>query len=114
MAKGIIASLTENREFQRAYRKAVPIYGKYVVLYAKPNNCDCIRLGITATKKIGKACRRNRARRLIFECFRLMYPSMTAKKDVVVVAKAGITEATYAALYDEMSKLTKKAGLYDE
>ncbi len=114
MAKGKITSLTENYEFQRAYKKSVPLYGRYIVLYARKNNYNCIRLGITATKKIGKACKRNRARRLIFEAFRRMYDSMTGGFDIVIVAKASITEATYFDVFEEMKRLVMKAGLYDE
>ena len=114
MAKGNIASLTENRDFQRAYRKAAPVYGKYIVLYVRQNNCDCIRFGITATKKIGKACKRNRARRLVFECFRMFYPDIFGSKDIVIVCKNTMLDVTYAALYEEMHRLLTKAGLYDE
>ncbi len=114
MAKGMIASLTENYEFQRVYKKQAPVYGRYIVLYAKKNNFQRIRLGITATKKIGKACKRNRARRLIFESFRHMYPNIVGKYDIVIVAKASMVGASYQEIYDEMHRLIKKAGLYDE
>lgn len=114
MGKGIIDSLTENYEFQRAYKRGTPVYGKYLVLYRFNNKKnEKLRLGITATKKIGKANKRNRARRLIFECFRVMYPDCTIKSDVVIVARNSILEATYQSLFDELLSLTKKAGFYD-
>ncbi len=114
MGKGIIDSLTENYEFQRAYKKGAPFYGKYVVLYRFENRRnEKMRLGITATKKIGKANKRNRARRIIFECFRLMYPDFKIKSDVVIVARASLIEAGYQEVFDEMLRLTKKAGFYD-
>jgi len=114
MAKGNIASLTENYEFQRVYKRKPPIYGKNIILYVRKNNSGCIRLGITATKKIGKACKRNRARRLIFESFRHIYPYLSGGYDIVIVAKAQIVEATFFDVYSEMNRLIKKAGLCDE
>ncbi len=114
MAKGKIASLTENYEFQRVYKKAAPIYGRYTVLYQKKNNSESIRLGITATKKIGKACKRNRARRLIFESFRHIYPYMCGGHDIVIVAKASIIDATYFDVFNELKRLIEKAGLCNE
>lgn len=115
MGKGIIDSLTENYEFQRAYKRGTPFYGRYVVLYRFDNKKnEKMRLGITATKKIGKANKRNRARRLIFECFRLMYPDFKVKSDVVIVARASVLETSYQKLFDEILWLTKKAGFYDE
>lgn len=115
MGKGIINSLTENYEFQRVYKKGTPFYGRYTVVYRLDNKKnDKLRLGITATKKIGKANKRNRARRLIFECFRLMYPDIKTKSDVVIVAKTAISDVSYRELYGEILCLTKKAGFYDE
>lgn len=114
MAKGKITSLTENYEFQRVYKKGTPLYGRYIVLYLRKNNSGCIRLGITATKKIGKACKRNRARRLIFESFRHIYPYICGEYDIVIVAKASIIEATYFDVLEELRRLIKKAGFCNE
>lgn len=115
MGKGVINSLTENYEFQRVYKKGTPFYGRYTVVYRFDNKKnEKLKLGITATKKIGKANKRNRARRLIFECFRLMYPNMKTKCDVVIVAKTSITDVCFKNLFDEILWLTKKAGFYDE
>lgn len=115
MGKGIIGSLTENYEFKRAYKKGTPFYGRYIVLYRFDNRRnEKMRLGITATKKVGKANKRNRARRLIFECFRLMYPGFKIKSDVVIAARASIVGVAYRELFDEMQRLTEKAGFYNE
>lgn len=114
MGKGKIDSLTENYEFKRTYKKGAPFYGRYVVLYRFDNKRnEKIRLGITATKKVGKANKRNRARRLIFESFRLMYPNFKIKSDVVIAARASMAEASYKEVFDELLRLTRKAGFYD-
>jgi ribonuclease P protein component len=44
------------------------------------------RLGITVTRKVGKAVRRNRIKRLVREWFRT-YSGTLGARDVVVVAK---------------------------
>ena len=109
----MITSLTENYEFQRVYKKGLSYPGRYAVVYYRNNHhSDSLRLGITATKKIGKACKRNRARRLIYENMRLMIPNMKKGYDIVVVARAAIVGANFFALGNELNKLLKKAGAF--
>ena len=111
MGKGKICSLTQNYEFRRVYSGGTPYYGRFIVLYKKRNNFKRVRLGITATKKIGKACVRNRARRLIFESFRLFYDRILCDSDIVIIAKPAITEACFSDVLKETDRLMKKAEL---
>ena len=107
-------SLNKNTLFRRLYYRGKTYGCPYFVLYVMRANTKVNRIGFTVSKKIGKAVARNRARRLIFECFRLMYPNMKTKCDVVIVAKTSITDGCLKNLFDEILWLTKKAGFYDE
>lgn len=110
-----VISLTENYEFQRVYKKGLSYPGRYAVIYYRKSNHPGLRLGITATKKIGKACVRNRARRLIFENMRLLMPNMKPGYDLVVVARMAIVGVDFFTLEKELVKLLHKAGaFYDE
>ena len=108
----MVNSLTENYEFQRVYKKGQSYPGRYAVLYYRKNNRGNLRLGITATKKIGKACVRNRARRLIYENMRLFLPTMEQGYDIVVVARNAIVGADFFSLGIELRKLLQKAGAF--
>ena len=77
-------TLNENRDFRRAYAK-----GKSRVLR---NRLGVNRVGFTATKKIGKACRRNRARRVIREAYRILEPQLRQGYDIVFVARGATGE----------------------
>ena len=83
-------------------------------MYKKKTRFDRVRFGITATKKIGKACVRNRARRLIFESFRLFYDSINGDCDIVIIAKPNITEAGFSDILKETERLLKKAELISD
>ena len=58
-------------------------------MYVRRVFCKEIRLGITVTKKVGCAVKRNRARRLIHEAFRTI-DSECVNYHIVVVAHQGI------------------------
>jgi ribonuclease P protein component len=47
------------------------------------------RLGVTVTKKVGTAVRRNRVKRLVREAFRLCPDLVPSGVDLVVIAKDG-------------------------
>ena len=58
------------------------------MLYARKNRTDGNRVGITVSKKLGKAHIRNRTRRRIREVYRLNQAAFTPGRDIAVVARA--------------------------
>ena len=72
-------------EFERAYKRGTRIRGRYATLFVLANQLDVGRLGIAATKKLGGAVLRNRAKRLIRDVFRRN--KIAPGYDVVVVPK---------------------------
>ena len=82
-------------EFQQIYEHGSRIRGRYSTFFIWPNKLEVGRLGIAASKKLGGAVQRNRAKRLIREVFRRnrIAPGL----DIVVVPrrellKAGLTD----------------------
>ena len=106
-----IVSLTENYEFLRVYKKGKAYNGRLVVIYLLKRRDSRKRLGITATKKVGKACVRNRARRLIYENIRLFMPSISPGYDIVVVAKGSIVDSDFFSVGKEIAYFLKKADI---
>ena len=64
------SSLKLNHIFQRLYHTKGAADG-LLVLYARKNRTEANRVGITVSKKLGKAHIRNRARRRLREVYRL-------------------------------------------
>jgi len=67
-----------------------------------PNNLMKRRLGITTSKKMGSATKRNRARRLLREFFRLNKMCLPPSSDIVFIAKPGADTLDYSGVRDEL------------
>lgn len=79
-----------------------------VVVYIKQNGVGFNRIGITVSKKIGCAVKRNRAKRVILEAFRQTENLLTAKGktyDIVFVARG----RTARCKMNEVAEYLKKA-----
>ena len=58
-----------------------------LTVYAKPNDLGHPRLGMSVSRKVGTAVRRNRIRRLSRESFRLLQHDLPRGYDLVVVVR---------------------------
>jgi len=79
-----------------------------MTLFGLPNTVGRCRLGITVTRKVGTAVRRNRIKRLIREFFRHNRPSLASNLDVVVNAHPGIHEVPWRSLETEFLKNARR------
>ena len=83
-----ITTLKNNKDFKKIYNRGQSVVSKNVVTYVLKNNLNYNRIGITASKKIGNAVKRNRARRLIKQSYALISNELSMGYDIVFVARA--------------------------
>lgn len=81
-------SLNKNRDFIRAYKKGRSAVTPCIALYSLKNRRQTNRIGITASKRIGRAVQRNRAKRVIREAFLMLKPQLRPGYDLVIVARS--------------------------
>ena len=86
-------------EFQQVYERGARVQGRLTTVFTLPNALAVGRLGIAATKRMGGAVQRNRAKRLIREVFRRH--KVAPGFDVVVIPKRELLAATIDALESE-------------
>ena len=104
------SSLKLNHVFRRLYHTNGQANG-FLVLYARKNRTEGNRVGITVSKKLGKAHVRNRVRRRLREIYRLNEEKVLPGWDIVVVARTKSVEADFGDLTRAYLALAKKAGL---
>ena len=104
------SSLKLNHIFQRLYRTNGQANG-YLVLYARRNRTESNRVGITVSKKLGKAHIRNRVRRRFREVYRLNEEAFLPGWDIVIVARHRAIGADFEKLTAAFLQLADKAGI---
>lgn len=104
MRKNSLRSLAKRRDFDLVFREGLTSAAKYLVLYARYNELDWNRLGLSVSKKIGKAVVRNRVKRLLREAVRTMLGNSLQHYDLVVVAKKAAAEARLENFIRELEK----------
>ena len=84
------------------------------MLYARKNRTGTNRVGITVSKKLGKAVIRNRVRRRIREAYRLNEERFLPGWDIVIVARSRAVEVSFQKLSHSLLSLAEKADILNK
>ena len=93
-------------DFELIYETGFKRSGRLMTMFTRERDAGPSRLGIAATRKMGAAVERNRAKRLVRELFRHNKPS--SFMDVVVVPRREILSAPYDRLETEFKSLLSR------
>ncbi len=101
--------LLKREEFKRVYAQGKKFYTRFFTIHYLENGLCHPRLGITVTKKVGKAHVRNRWKRLVREAFRLnrhRFPCW----DMVVTVKRGVNPPGFREVERDLVEAIVKRG----
>lgn len=111
--------LKTKADFDEVYKSGRKIYSKsFLLIYKKskqselPNGFLLPRFGFVASKKVGKAVERNKAKRILREAIKQEFPRLRTNFEIVFVAFKGISDKPFQTLHEEVQVVFKKAGLY--
>ncbi len=96
--------LRKRREFLDVYERGDKIQSTYFVLYMLENGRPYHRLGITISRKIGRAVVRNRIKRRLREIFRANKQAISPHCDLVVNAKRAAARARNQQIQEDILK----------
>jgi len=95
-------------EFLRVYERGFRVRARLMTVVVAANDLGVSRLGVSATRKLGAAVIRNRAKRVVREIFRraVVPPGL----DVVVIPRPDLLDADYRAVEGEFTDVLRRAG----
>lgn len=93
-------------DFELIYQTGFKRSGRLMTVFTRERESGAARLGIAATRKMGAAVERNRAKRLVRELFRHHKPA--GALDVVVVPRREMLDAPFERLEAEFRALLQQ------
>ena len=91
-------------DFLRAQAQGRRLHTRHFGIILAPAPADTPRLGLAVTRRLGKAVRRNRVKRLLREFFR-RHKYQLPPQDLVIMAKKGAAELNYRQVEEELGRL---------
>ena len=103
--------LAKRREFVRVYESGQKLFSRYSVLFFAANDLPHSRIGITATKKSGKANVRNRLKRWTRETYRRQREPLgldARSLDIVVNVKPNAAAVSFDEFSRDLSRVLER------
>jgi ribonuclease P protein component len=98
--------LRKRSEFERVYKQGLKASGRFMTLFLLRNGRPISRLGIAATRKLGGAVQRNRAKRLAREIYRRHKPQPGL--DLVVIPRREFLNVELTSLEAEYQSIVSR------
>lgn len=110
-----VRTLPHAWQFRRCYDSGKKLVAKHAVIFLHPAETrDGVRVGVVASRKVGGAVKRSRAKRLLRQAARRVVPKWNDRHIwVVLVAKASIVEARAVEIEDDIERALIAGGELD-
>ena len=119
-------AIKEHHLYNKAYRQGKHFFGRYICVYvlkdtharllqkSHPQKKIVNRVGISATKKLGGAVERNRAKRIIREAWRTVTKQheLVVGKLIVISAREACNEAKSGDVLKDLTYAAARLGLF--
>ncbi|MEG0751725.1 MAG: ribonuclease P protein component [Oscillospiraceae bacterium] len=106
-----ITAINRGWQFSRAYKSKKCFASPFVVTYVVPRKSGSIKIGITASKKIGCAVERNRARRIVKAAAMELLKDADGSFDIVFVCRRAAVEQKSTRLIPVIEGQLRRAGV---
>ena len=97
------------KEFEEALENSKKYFGQYIVLFI--SNSTGNKVGFIASKKVGGAVERNRAKRVMREAFLKVEPFISLDKSYILVARNSINGKKMQDVLDDLTGILRKEGI---
>lgn len=102
-----------DKDFQQLFSKGQSCANRKFVVYALDRQQGHLRLGLSVSKKLGNAVKRNAIKRQLRHLIQEFTPKLQPY-DLVIIARKGVEELTHAEIKQNLTHVLTLAGLYQE
>ncbi len=106
------ARIRTSKEYKNVFALGKRFSGRFLIMYYIKRKPGENRFGFITNKKIGKAVIRNKVKRRLRAIVRKYRKAVTAKYDVILVARANIGKGSFQEIEKDYVTIMKKAGLF--
>ena len=106
--------LTRATDFKRVRRFGKSYAHPLIVLVSLPNEEMTVQVGIAASRSVGGAVDRNRAKRRIRSALEAIFPEIRPGWKIIILARKSILSAEFKEIQAALIRLLKEAGLLVE
>ncbi|MBF1050617.1 MAG: ribonuclease P protein component [Peptostreptococcaceae bacterium] len=105
--------IKKDKKFKYIYTNGKSFANKKLVMYYIKNNEEKLQIGISISKKVGKAVVRNRLRRLIKENIRLS-ENIKNGYSIIFLARVGADDLNFDTIKSSMNHILRKCELLEK
>jgi len=104
--------ILRRREYIALSKSGRRIQNDHFIAYFSADPQGRSRIGVTVTKKVGRAVKRNRIKRLVREFFRLNRHYLSGKWDISIIAKRQAADLSSEKVYRSLQELADRISSY--
>jgi ribonuclease P protein component len=101
------ARLLSRNQFRHVLNNRKKVVGHLITMDYRKGRSPCPKLGITVSRRFGKAVLRNRFKRLLREAFRHVYGKLPKDIEINAIPRARPDQMNKAALEADLTKLAQ-------
>jgi ribonuclease P protein component len=103
--------LTRSEDFKRVRRSGKSYAHPLLVLIVQAGDEGQLHVGVAASRGIGTAVQRNRAKRLLREAVRALIPSLATGWDILLIARPPLLSCKMSEVRETLLTLLRRAEL---
>ena len=101
----------KSQDFDNIIRKKQSFANRQFVIYYQENKLDHMRLGISVSKKLGKAHERNRLKRYVRESFKTR-KDFLKNYDIIIIVRPAAKGLSFLEFGSSIDHVLKRSKLY--